>query len=375
MSRRAPEFDDDDLDYDEGFEDAGEEEEMSAEDRAAMDQAKAQVSTVMGADYRKLTTKDVEDTLWHYFYDIEKSVAYLRKTYLAAPAPKPAPKAAPKKAPEGTSRELSFFASIRNLGEGSGADREQSMDGAYSGYLDEAANVPSILPPVSFPFGGSHASFFSDMPWLDVPQHRQTTFLEPPRPRGGLLGGSDGGPKMSKLQALAAARKKKTEMKEGAETATATSTENDMKRLSISDQKKENEKPGLGFAKKQKTIDTRAPLSDQLNARKVTALSPDEPSQAQSLPGTQAAAATTDDRVSEAEDPENAAVMSTPQAPSSFAKTLFGSAPGTSKPKRDVFAMPYASSSAYSAGAFAKPSPDDIVLTAQAKGSSFTQTK
>ncbi|KAL2203216.1 hypothetical protein CC79DRAFT_1279619 [Sarocladium strictum] len=268
MSRRAPEFDDDDLDYDEGFEDAGEEEEMSVEDRAAMDQAKAQVSTVMGADYRKLTTKDVEDTLWHYFYDIEKSVAYLRKTYLAAPAPKPAPKAAPKKAPEGT-----------------------------------------------------HASFFSDMPWLDVPQHRQTTFLEPPRPRGGLLGGSDGGPKMSKLQALAAARKKKTEMKEGAKTATATSTENDMKRLSISDQKKENEKPGLGFAKKQKTIDTRAPLT----------------------------------------------VMSTPQAPSSFAKTLFGSAPGTSKPKRDVFAMPYASFSAYSAGAFAKPSPDDIVLAAQAK--------
>src|SRR5277367_4143535 len=50
------------------------------------------------------------------------------------------------------------------------------------------------------------------MRWLQIPSERQTIFVEPPCPRGGLLGGSpDAVPKMSKLQALAAARKKKAQ--------------------------------------------------------------------------------------------------------------------------------------------------------------------
>src|ERR1700709_1407075 len=58
----------------------------------------------------------------------------------------------------------------------------------------------------------SFAEFFKDSPWLNIPPERQTIFLAPLYPRGGLLGGSsDGTPKMSKLQALAAARKKKAQ--------------------------------------------------------------------------------------------------------------------------------------------------------------------
>lgn len=58
----------------------------------------------------------------------------------------------------------------------------------------------------------SAKGFFDDTPWLRVPLCRQGTVREIPcHPRGGLLGGSStlGKGKVSKLQALAAARKKK----------------------------------------------------------------------------------------------------------------------------------------------------------------------
>lgn len=57
----------------------------------------------------------------------------------------------------------------------------------------------------------SAADFFRDSPWLNVPAHRKADILiEPLYPRLGLLGGApESGGKVSKLAALAAARKKK----------------------------------------------------------------------------------------------------------------------------------------------------------------------
>lgn len=374
MSRRAPAYDDDDLDYDEGY-DEPEDEEMSPEDKAAMDQATAKVRTAMGPDFKKLLFTDVQDTLYHYYYDVDKTVAYLRKTYL----PTPAPKATPKKAPEGTLRNLSFFASTRHPGEGYGADREHSL-GEHD--LLGSHNLPGVSSPVAFPsdaylFHGTHASFFDDMPWLDVPSHRRTTFLEPRRPRGGLLGGSSGAPKMSKLQALAAARKKKTEeKKESSKTAVNPAPENEMKRLSLSEQKKENERPGIGLAKRQKTSDTRVPLAQAGTTLGFGGTSQTfEPAPPSSEPIAASDEGSSDTKPLVGLTREDEAVVKSAQAPSSFARTLFGSAPETSRTQRDVFAMPYTSSSAYTASAFAKPSPDDIVLTAQAQGSSFAKTK
>lgn len=68
---------------------------------------------------------------------------------------------------------------------------------------------PAPLPAATAHF--AVADFFRDCPWLKVPAHRKADILvEPLYPRLGLLGGApEAGGKMSKLAALAAARKKK----------------------------------------------------------------------------------------------------------------------------------------------------------------------
>lgn len=61
-----------------------------------------------------------------------------------------------------------------------------------------------------FPF--SSGDFFKDCPWLDIPLRRRAEIVEERlRPRGGLLGGSSSNSihKVSKLAALAAARRKR----------------------------------------------------------------------------------------------------------------------------------------------------------------------
>lgn len=79
-------------------------------------------------------------------------------------------------------------------------------DSKIAGYLRFSEKLSSCAARFSA------ADFFSDSPWLNIPEDRRGEILiEPLYPRGGLLGGSsrpDGAPK-SKLAALAAARKKK----------------------------------------------------------------------------------------------------------------------------------------------------------------------
>ena len=64
------------------------------------------------------------------------------------------------------------------------------------------------------------------------------------------------------------------------------------------------------------------------------------------------------------------------QKPSTFAQTLFKSAPEESTEyRREMFAMPYTASSVFQASVFSKPSPDDVVLAAQSQGSKFGKVK
>lgn len=100
-SQYVDEFDDDGYDDDYEGEGYGEEGEMSAEDQAAMTKGTADVRKALGKDSNKVTLAVIQDALWHYFYDVEKSVAYLRKEFVnprtTQPASKPPP---PKKVPE-----------------------------------------------------------------------------------------------------------------------------------------------------------------------------------------------------------------------------------------------------------------------------------
>ncbi|KAF4977510.1 hypothetical protein FZEAL_5989 [Fusarium zealandicum] len=305
-------FDTDDIvdEFDGG--DYGEEEdELSQEDRQAMDNGTAQVRSALGTEVNKVTKAQIEEALWHYYYDVDKSVTYLIKTFIA-PAPKPE-----KKAPE-DHRRLSNGYSL-------GVDTSQ------------ANRVPSW--------------YFNDMPWLNVPQDRQAVFIEPERPRGGLLGGGDGAPKMSKLQALAAARKKKNEEKKEQQ-----KIDKGIESLSIADSQKENQQPLHSLPRRQ---DASLPPPQPDAQFFQTPLEDKTPNQG---PKRNEIEAMADEGPTIEPTPE----VALPATPSAFARTLFGSAPAKSH-RPDVFAMPYASSSTFLAQAFAEPSPDDVVLAAQAK--------
>lgn len=161
-------------------------EELSPEDKAQMAQGTAEIISLLGTQADKVTQQQIQDALWHYYYDIDKSVAYLVGKFVD-PTPQPAAKPKPSqvnKPSEGTC--ASPFVSLT-------PSRQQVFSEA-----DSLSREPKI--PMT--------NFFADMPWLDIPEDRRTIFIAPPRQRGGLLGGSST-PKLSKLQALAAARKRK----------------------------------------------------------------------------------------------------------------------------------------------------------------------
>jgi elongation factor 1 alpha-like protein len=375
MAPPRPVDDLDDDDFDDGYDDdfGGEEEEMSAEDQVAMSNGTAEVRKALGPNASKVTVKQIQDALWNSWYDVDKSVASLRKTYIT-----PASKPAPKKPTQGMSPAFSFPAALETGGEDCGGT--SGADPWHVGGMNPISST-TTTPVLSYILGQPPVikrSFdFSDMPWLKVPQNRQANLVAPQRPRGGLLGGGDGTPKMSKLQALAAARKKKTEEKKSQDTLQTTKGLQD---LSISeDNRQENDPSGSGSSKRQKlsaepsssslkpamrlqsqTLDGVAEEEQPPHNETRTGVAPEpSPGHSNLLP-------------SEEDDVQMETGMT---APSAFATTLFGSAPESSHAHRpDLYAMPYTSSSSFSASAFSKPSPDDIVFAAQAQGSSFSKT-
>lgn len=205
----------------------------------------------------------------------------------------------------------------------------------------------------------SFSEFFKDTPWLNVPTERQAVFIAPLYPRGGLLGGSsDGAPKMSKLQALAAARKKKAleQRSDG-----ASEVERPMAGLSLTDQATG---PGAGIEGTKATAASKKP-SRGFPLRKRKDSNPHEkplkaPVQAE-MPS----------ETSEDAPMSNPPLHLDPVEPSAFASTMFSSRghPPLSH-QANLFTLPYtAAQNPASTNPFAGPSPDDIVRAAQSKGS------
>ncbi|KAK2074733.1 hypothetical protein P8C59_008916 [Phyllachora maydis] len=144
------------LDESYGYED--EDHDMSAEDRTLLAEGTIQVKSALGVAVSKVTTAQIEEALWHYYFDVDKSVAYLVSKFIA-----PAPKATkpPQKA-------------------------------------NDACDLPAFCQPVKSEPRQSFAHFFQDMPWG---------------------GGPANPPKTSKLAQIAAERKRKLEEKKAQEEA------------------------------------------------------------------------------------------------------------------------------------------------------------
>ncbi|KAL2861329.1 translation elongation factor EF-1 subunit [Aspergillus pseudodeflectus] len=344
MSRhrvKAVSYDDDDYDeYDDGYDSQDPEEKEFLEEctREVLSQLAAGTPSVSA------TRDEAQEALWHYYNDVEKSVNYLRgkKT-----------KEAEKKKPTAV---LTGKAKVTTTG---------------------YPIPPTTISPQPAHF--SAAEFFRDSPWLNVPTHRKADFLvEPLYPRIGLLGGApeSGGGKMSKLAALAAARKKKEgEKAPSPSPATGNNTEpsmNDSKgpslslreRLSIKQAKQSDTSPSLHDSKK------GFGSGQSLSPKKKSP----EPSP-QTVPiviGVEHSA-----KSEQADQKEKHQTMNIRASPSTFASTIIGE---NTRPKMTEPSHLYTNTldliKIYGQDLaepfdFAGPSPDDVVLTAQSSAKGF----
>ena len=212
----------------------------------------------------------------------------------------------------------------------------------------------------SSPF--SVTDFFKDCPWLNVPLERQSEILiEPLHPRGKLLGGSSqGGTKMSKLAALAAARKKKENEK-----VDANDSKSGTNPVSLLDKLSINASSNNKINKDSSSSTPKSSPAAQGPARKY----PARKAQTPLLPSTPATVVHTPQDDSQEVTEEPAAPVATP---STFARTILGSSLGSngqssrSLPSSTHFSPLLCFGVEFTeSDSFSGPSPDDIVANAQ----------
>jgi elongation factor 1 alpha-like protein len=205
-------YDDDGMysEEEEYYEEAGEGQgdAMTDEDKAQMESATTAVKETLDGSLN-ITDAQIQEALWHYYYDVGKSVTYLKSTIFTrrarrwpaadSPLDKHTPKAPsqPKQSQKATSR---FDQAASAAGEGAPTGK-QTLCHVQSTTVCAALG---LIPLSSDHLSAKTSDFFWDTPWGGIAQHRLGVIVEPPRPRGGLLGGS-------KLAALAARRKQKQE--------------------------------------------------------------------------------------------------------------------------------------------------------------------
>lgn len=212
----------------------------------------------------------------------------------------------------------------------------------------------------------SALEFFKDTPWFNVPQDRLGHIvIESIHPRGKLLGGSG---KPSKLAALAAARRKAAQEDKAKSGAAASSDSSDAAR---------------------QTADTTADTTAKLDALHIcsqpdasgssTRSVPQQPASISSPPASQSAPKPSQQHkdpmaASRSESEAGSVIRSLNMGdikavPSAFAKTMLGEDQGRMTEdnigsRRYLNSLPSTDNDP-----FAGPSPDDVVLKAQAKGS------
>jgi len=237
---KAIDYDDDDV-YDDdeiyGEEEAGD--GMTDEDREQMRIGTAKVKEALGSSF-SVTDAQIQEALWHYYYDVGKSATYLKSgppfpvshCYADPPvldkfAPKAQTQAQPAKA-KSASRfdQAAGTAGSKALTNGkhtfdsSPCLRESPVHRTVTLSLEHARyhSKEQYDSYDCLPFDCISArarNFFWDTPWGNVPSDRLSTFtMQSVKPVGGLLGGS-------KLAALAAKRKQKQQQEDSASSAGA----------------------------------------------------------------------------------------------------------------------------------------------------------
>lgn len=75
---KALEYDDDDLGYDD-YDEEGQQDELSNEDKEQLRLGTIEVRKQLGPAYDMFVgDSEIQDALWNYYYDIGKSVAYIK---------------------------------------------------------------------------------------------------------------------------------------------------------------------------------------------------------------------------------------------------------------------------------------------------------
>ena len=329
-------YDDDDLYDDDDYYEEEEAEVMSADDKEQMRISTISAREALGASGANISDAQIQEALWHYYYDVGKSVSYLKNKF-AAPAPKPA--AQPKKEKATSRFDQAASAAVEKAPLPAGKHSHEQYSYTQSNY-PVASVFP--LPPVTMPSNAE--DFFADIPWGKVPAHRLGVItVDEPHFRGGLLGGS------SKLAALAAKRRKE---REEAQAASNVNGETDAA-VAMLDKLTVKSKDGTTPAHE---ADRPSRIS-KYTARK---RSPSPKSEAP-----------VEEIAPEPEAPKPAIEVEHPAqraTASMFASTLCGTShPARSSDILQEFPAPYSHYKDYqNARPFDGPSPDDIVRAAQA---------
>lgn len=324
--------------------------DIYAEEAVRMNDAVVEVLQRLAEKSDKVTPKQIQDALWHYYYDIDKTVGYLDRTYINPPEkPKPKPKA-----PTECKYTLRFSADYPRRTELSGRGREWQTNGGNVDYRETKRprlQGYELAPRIELP----PEWHFWDTPWLGVPLERQSALVGPPMV-GGLLGGSS---KPSKLQALAAARKnKKSGEKKDSESSPMSSSQSTSTGSSPVP-RKDNIRLDIRIpSKRPPQIDLEGERGEKFTLgrdkteERAKASSPAKPQTEPAAPEVEPC------------------VMPQATRPSPFASTLFRSS-SHDKPTPQSYPLPYTTAPSFSAKPFLQPSPDDVVLAAQSQGSRF----
>lgn len=360
-----------------------------------MRSATEEVEKALGAAVDKVTTAQIQEALWYYYYDVDKSVAYLIRKFIDPPKPSEKKAKGKKSDAGGMSASLALsrpFAATPGTEGGTDGPRGTHSTGITAAGARHIIQQTKERARPSVP-----AHFWDDVPWFNIPSNRVTTFIEPSLPRGRLLGGG-------RLQALAAARKKK------GDDPKVTAASKNVERLRISEDgisdvpPADNERTGENIGQTQspdkrrkltKDADVSTPhsitadvaiggtgtepaLPEPAASRKsAVSLEPGTPPKPASSP--KVATQSPPEKVKKASrglTGDDEPYGSTPvedliKEPSAFASFLFGPPSIPRNPKRPMimrYPVPYVAFCPNVADAFSGPSPDDEVLQAQAKG-------